>query len=86
MSAFQCASWLLGTVMSPTISAVPAMAPSQLGDGAFGVLGTMSAIGLPKRVTRNGRPVRRTRSSVARQVALNFEMGRVSIDYLYHGP
>jgi len=35
--------------------------------------GTTSASGLPKRVTRRGRPGRRTRSSAARQVALNLE-------------
>jgi len=39
----------------------------------------MSAMGFPKRVTRNGRPVRRTRSNVARQVALNFEIAIVSM-------
>ncbi len=31
-------------------------------------------MGLPKRVTRKGRPVLRTRSKVARHVALNFEI------------
>jgi hypothetical protein len=34
----------------------------------------MSAIGRPKRVTRTGLRVRRTSSSTARQVALNFDM------------
>jgi hypothetical protein len=43
----------------------------------------MSAMGFPKRVTRSGRPVRRTRSSVARQVALNFEIAMVSMSGLY---
>jgi hypothetical protein len=50
----------------------------------------MSATGLPNRVTRSGRPVRRTRSNVARHVALNFEIGMDSM-HAYtmvndHGP
>jgi len=39
----------------------------------------MSATGRPKRVIRTGSPVRRTRSSTARHVALNFE---IAIDSL----
>ena len=38
----------------------------------------MSATGRPNRVMRNGRPVLRTRSSAARHVALNFEIGIAS--------
>ena len=61
--------------MSPTILPAAAMLPSArfLGGSTFGA--TTSAIGRPKRVTLNGRPVKRTRSSAARQVALNFEIG-----------
>lgn len=68
--------------MSPTIFAVPRIEPSQSGrsDGGWG--GTMSATGLPKRVMRSGRPVRRTRSNAARQVALNLDMGMVSMPEL----
>src|SRR6476646_10514600 len=64
----------LGTAMSPAILAVPRIVPSHPGREGPGAGGTMSATGLPNRVTRKGRPVRRTRSSVARQVALNFEI------------
>ena len=51
------------------------MDPSHFRADRSGSAGTMSATGLPKRVTRSGRPVRLTRSSVARHVALNFEIG-----------
>jgi len=60
--------------MSPTIRAVPFIAPSQFfGFSGMGG-GTISATGAPKRVTSTGFPVFRTRSSTARHVALNFEI------------
>jgi len=60
--------------MSPKMRAVPFIAPKLRGRGG-GEGGTISATVLPKRVMRTGLRVRRTRSSTARQVALNFEMG-----------
>ena len=60
--------------MSPTIRAVPRIVPSTRRDCDGREGGTTSATGLPKRVMSTGRRVRRTRSSTARQVALNLEM------------
>ncbi len=68
-----------------TDSSVPRSEPSHSGCRPSGDGGTMSATGFPKRVTRSARPVRRTRSRVARQVALNFEIGMDSMPGLYHG-
>jgi len=60
--------------MSPSISAVPPMQPSQLSGRGGGDGGTISATGSPNRVMRMGLPVRRTRLRTARHVALNFEI------------
>jgi hypothetical protein len=65
--------------MSPRIFPVARRAPSQLRAAGAGVAGRISAMGWPKRVTRKGRPVLRTRSKVARQVALNFEIAMDSM-------
>ena len=70
--------------MSPRIFPVPTMLPSRrrtrfLGDG-----GTISAMGFPKRVTRMGVRVLRTRSRTAQQVALNSEIGISFIATHYH--
>lgn len=70
--------------MSPTIFAVPFAEPSQRPDWGAAGGGTISATGSPKRVTRIGWPVLRTRSSTARHVALNFEMAIRSILFAYH--
>ncbi len=55
------------------LSIVPAIAPSQLPAFSSGG-GLISATGTPQQVTRIGSRVCRTRSSTARQVALNFEI------------
>src|SRR3972149_1208961 len=69
-SASQASSGSAGSVtMSPTISIVPCIEPSQLVAGCGG--GLISATGTPRRVTSTGSRVRRTRSSTERQVALN---------------
>src|ERR1700687_5543262 len=60
--------------MSPTISMLPAMHPSQLLGRGCGVGGTTSATGWPKRVTRIGLRVLRTSSRMPRHLALNSEM------------
>lgn len=65
---------------------VPRILPSERRPGSPGLTGVISAIGLPKRVTRTGFPVRRTDSSTARQVALNFEIAISSTSKPYHGP
>lgn len=65
--------------MSPWMINLPSSPPSMRCHGATAVVGVTSATGLPKRVIRIGWPVRRTFSSTARQVALNFEMGISSI-------
>jgi len=65
--------------MSPAILAPPANEPNQCaGRGGTGG-GTTSATGSPKRVTRTGLRVLRTRSKTAKQVALNAEIEIVSI-------
>src|SRR4029077_704944 len=64
----------VGPTISPRISAVPAMEPSQLFGCSSGVGGTTSATGLPKRVTRIGWRVLRTSSRMPRHLALNSEM------------
>ena len=75
----QATKSLVGPMMSPRIFPVWRRAPSQLRGVGAGVGGRISAMGLPKRVTRKGRPVLRTRSKVAKQVALNFEIAIESI-------
>lgn len=60
--------------MSPTISAVPAIDPSQDEDFSGCETGTTSATGSPNRVTKIRVFVLRTLSSTERQVALNFEI------------
>lgn len=63
-----------GAIISPVILAVPFSDPIQSRGAAGAGGGTISATGLPKRVTRTGLRVIRTCSITARQVALNFEM------------
>src|SRR5579859_1373354 len=63
----------MGPTISPKISMVPIPPPSRIAR-LTPPGGLISAMGWPKRVTRIGCPVFRTRSRTARQVALNFEM------------
>jgi hypothetical protein len=72
--AGQSLSSTAGATMSPTISMVPAIPPSQSPELAVGEGGTTSATGLPNRVTRIGLFVLRTRSSNVKHLALNLEM------------
>jgi hypothetical protein len=67
----------VGDVKSARILPVPRKLPIQFRGRGAGVGGITSAMGLPNRVTHKGCPVLRTRSSVARHVALNLEMGIV---------
>jgi len=53
---------------------VPRIDPIQLFFFGLGEGGTISATGTPNLVIRMGLRVLRTRSTTARQVALNFEM------------
>src|SRR6185312_8726491 len=63
----------IGATISPITSKEPLIDPSRR--FFLGVRGgTTSATACPNRVTRTGAPVRRTSSSTARQVALNFEI------------
>src|SRR5215469_16203393 len=73
-SASMSFSSMTGDTMSPTISMVSFMDPIQLFCTASGDGGTISATGLPKRVTRMGFFVWRTCSSRATHLALNSEM------------
>src|SRR5579859_3724064 len=87
--ASQSVSSITGEIMSPTISAVPAIEPNQSPRSPAGEGGPISATGLPKRVTRIGFLVLRTRSSMARHLALNTDMATSSmtsplIQRLYH--
>src|SRR5680860_1235687 len=65
---------LPGKTMSPTMCAVPASEPSLRLTSAGREAGTISAMGCPRLVMRTGRPVRRTSSRTARQVALNSDI------------
>src|SRR5260370_24850713 len=67
-------SSLAGETMSPTISKECFIDPIQDERSSTEVGGTTSATGFPKRVTRIGFFVERTRSSTARHLALNSEM------------
>lgn len=69
-----------GPTTSPEISTRPAMAPSQFDREARRCGGITSATGWPKRVINTGRPVRFTRWRTARQVALNFDTGMLSME------
>src|SRR5258708_11746995 len=73
-NAFQSSKLPVGPTMSPRIFTEPAMLPSQLLRRGFGVGGTTSATGSPKRVTRTGMRVLRTCSRMPRHLALNSEM------------
>jgi hypothetical protein len=84
-SISQCTMLLVGSMRSPVILPACASLPIQSSFKEPGVGGMISAMGLPNRVTRIGRPVLRTRSSVARQVALNFEIGIESMRRAYYG-
>lgn len=70
--------------MSPTMCIVSFMDPIQLSCPVSGEGGTISATGLPKRVTRRGFLVWRTCSSRARHLALNSEMATSFTDLLNH--
>src|SRR5271168_2441179 len=71
--ASQSDSSPIGPTISPKISMVPIPPPIRMVRLAIPG-GLISATAWPKRVTRMGWPVLRTRSRTARQVALNFEM------------
>ena len=79
-----------GLRVSPTISPVLRNEPSQESGRSGGGGGRICAAGLPRRVTKTGRPVRLTCSRTARQVALNLETGIVSMERTssssYYGP
>ena len=68
-----------GPTTSPEILIRPAMAPNHRDLEARRRGGTTSATGWPKRVIATGRPVCFTRCRTARQVALNLEIGMLSI-------
>src|SRR5258708_31327766 len=68
----------VGPTISPRMTPVPTPVPRR-GASFAPPGGTTSATTWPKRVTRIGLPVLRTRSSTARQVALNLEMAISSI-------
>jgi len=71
--------------MSPIIFAVPLIRPSHSPSSLMGEGGTTSATALPKRVTRIGRLVFRTRSMIAKHLALNSEAEISSMTrLLYH--
>ena len=65
--------------MSPKIFPVPTIDPSHEEGRAETVGGTISATGLPKRVTRTGLCVLRTCSKTDKHVALNLEIAISSI-------
>src|SRR5258708_12816219 len=73
-NASQSSKLPVGPTISPTISAEPAMLPSQLLRRGLGVGGTTSATGSPKRVTQMGVRVFRTCSRIPSHLALNSEM------------
>jgi hypothetical protein len=72
-------SSVTGRTTSPTIVARPAMMPSQSLRAAGTRGGATSATGWPKRVMSTGLRVRFTRWRTARQVALNFDTGMLSM-------
>ena len=65
--------------LEPLPAAEPANAPSHLWPADAGDGGITWATGSPRRVMTMDRPVRRTRSRTARQVALNSEMAIFSV-------
>jgi hypothetical protein len=73
-----------GSRMSASSSAVPRIAPKAPLTSGGGGGGMTWAMGTPRFVTSRGRPVLRTRSKAAKQVALNREMGTVSTDRTYY--
>src|SRR5258708_517421 len=73
----------MGPTMSPTISISPFIQPNQALACVFAG-GTISATGLPNRVTRTGLRVRPTSLSTDRHVALNLEIGISRISILDH--
>jgi len=70
---------MTGDIISPVIFTVSAMHPNQLAGFGGGGGGVTSAIGTPLRVINIDFPVFFTLPSNRRQVALNFEIGMVSI-------
>src|SRR5262245_29425582 len=78
-SASQSLGVATGPTMSPLRRAVPAIEPSHDPDLRTADGAVTSAIGSPKRVTRMGLRVLRTRSRTAKHVALNFEIAISSI-------
>src|SRR5580704_2765837 len=83
-SASMSFSSMTGDTMSPTMSMVFFMEPIQFFCPASGDGGTISATGLPKRVTRRGFFVWRTSSSRARHLALNSEIATSFMDQVDH--
>src|ERR1700674_518471 len=76
-------SSLAGETISPTISKGCLIDPIHDDRSSTEVGGTTSATGFPKRVTRIGFFVERTRSSTARHLALNSEMAISCIAFLW---
>src|ERR1700694_5228926 len=76
-------SSLAGEMMSPTISKECFIDPIQDERSSTEVGGTTSATGFPKRVTRIGFFVERTRSITARHFALNSEMAISCMAFLW---
>lgn len=81
---FQSCSSTAGDTMSPVIRPVPTKAPNHPAGRSGAEGGTTSAIGIPKRVTRTGFRVLRTRSITARQEALNLDIAISSTLQIYH--
>src|SRR5260370_28238669 len=75
----QSSSSVAGEMMSPRVSPDPCIEPIHDARSSTTLGGTISAMGLPRRVMRSGFLVLRTRSSKARHLALNSEMATSSI-------
>jgi hypothetical protein len=69
-----------GETMSPQIFPLRLKEPSQEAFFSGGGAGLIIAMGLPRLVTITGLPVRFTFSITAKHVALNFDMGIMSMD------
>src|SRR5260370_38952837 len=75
----QSSSSVAGEIMSPRVSPEPCIEPIHDARSSTTLGGTISAMGLPRRVMRSVFLVLRTRSSKARRLALNSEMATSSM-------